>query len=185
MSQFVIEDKEIRDYLLTKLQDSWISKIWISRSSSKVAIDIHTSKPWIIIWRQWSQIDEIKKVLDKRFWKEFEINVREVKKPDLEAAIVANNVARAIEKRVAYRRAVKQAISRSIDAWALWVKIYVWWRLNWAEIARWEFYKEWNIPLHTIRSDISYFIDRANTTYWVIGVKVWIYRWEVFNKKKN
>jgi small subunit ribosomal protein S3 len=81
---------------------------------------------------------------------------------------------------VPYRRAIKQQIWRVIDAWAKWVKVYIWWRLNWAEIARWEFYKEWNIPLHTLRSDIDYATERADTTYWVLWIKVWIYKWEVF-----
>ena len=185
MWDLFLEDVVIREFINKKLPDSWISKIGISRSSSKVFIDIYTSKPWVIIWRQWSQIDIIKKTLDRKFNRNFEINVKEIKKPDLESAIVASNVARAVEKRVAYRRAIKQAISRSVEAWAIWIKIYIWWRLNWAEIARSEFYKEWNIPLHTIRSDISYAIERANTVYWVLWIKVWIYRWEVFKKSNK
>ncbi len=185
MWDLFLEDKEIRDFINNKLPDSWISKIMIFRSSSKVNIEIYTSKPWVIIWRQWSQIDEIKKTLDRKYSRNFDINVKELKTPDLESAIVASNIARAVERRIAYRRAIKQAISRSVEAWAIWIKVYIWWRLNWAEIARGEFYKEWNIPLHTIRSDVSYAIERANTVYWVLWIKVWIYRWEVFNKKSN
>lgn len=177
-----LEDKLIRDFINKKWPDSWIAKIAVLRSWSKVFVEIYTSKPWIIIWRQWSQVDEIKKLLDKKFNRNFEINIKEVKKPDLESVIVASNIARAVEKRVAYRRAIKQAISKSIESWALWIKVYIWWRLNWAEIARSEFYKEWNIPLHTIRSDVSYAIERANTVYWVLWIKVWIYRWAVFNR---
>lgn len=180
MWDLVIEDKNIRDFLYTKLKEAWIDKFEIARTSSNVVIDIFTSKPWVVIWRQWAQIDELKSLLDKKFWKKFELNVREIKKPDLSAAVSADIIARAIEKRVPYRRAIKQQIWRVIDAWAKWVKVYIWWRLNWAEIARWEFSKEWNIPLHTLRSDIDYATERANTTYWVLWIKVWIYKWEVF-----
>jgi len=183
MWDLVIEDKRIRDYLKSKLVESWVSKIEIARTSSRVILDIHTSKPWVVIWRQWAQIDELKTNLDRLFKKDFELNVREIKKPNLESAIIAEWVARAIEKRVPYRRAIKQAIARATEDWAQWVKIYIWWRLNWAEIARWEFYKEWNIPLHTLRTDISYSRERANTTYWVLGIKVWVYRWEVFDRE--
>lgn len=180
MWDLVIEDKKIRDLLYIKLKEAWISKLEIARTSSNVVVDIFTSKPWVVIWRQWAQIDELKSILDKKFSKRFELNVREIKKPDLSAAVSADIIARAIEKRVPYRRAIKQQIWRVIDAWAKWVKVYIWWRLNWAEIARWEFYKEWNIPLHTLRSDIDYATERANTTYWVLWLKVWIYKWEVF-----
>jgi len=180
MWDLVVEDKKIRDFLYIKLKEAWISKFEIARTSSNVVVDIFTSKPWVVIWRQWAQIDELKTLLDKKFLKRFDLNVREIKKPDLSAAVSADIVARAIEKRVPYRRAIKQQIWRVMDAWAKWCKIYIWWRLNWAEIARWEFYKEWNIPLHTLRSDIDYSPERANTTYWVLWIKVWIYKWEVF-----
>ena len=180
MWDLVIEDKRIRDFLTSKLNEAWIDRFEIARTSSNVVIDIFTSKPWVVIWRQWAQIDELKILLDKKFSKRFELNVREIKKPDLSAAISADIIARAIEKRVPYRRAIKQQIWRVMDAWAKWVKIFIWWRLNWVEMARSEFYKEWNIPLHTLRSDIDYAIERANTTYWVLWLKVWIYKWEVF-----
>lgn len=178
----VIEDGEIRSFLSSKLSDAWIARYIISRNNNQIIVDIYTSKPWVVIWRQWSQIDELKKALDLMFSSNFELNVKEIKKPDLEAVIVAWVIARSIENRVAYRRAIKQAISKCMEAWAKWVKVSIWWRLNWAEIARSETYKEWSIPLHTIRTDISYSTERANTTYWVIWIKVWIYRWEVFSK---
>lgn len=180
MWDLVIEDKKIRDFLSSKLKEAWIDRFEIARTSSNVVVDIFTSKPWVVIWRQWAQIDELKIVLDNKFSKKFELNVREIKKPDLSAAVCADIIARAIEKRVPYRRAIKQQIWRTIDAWAKWVKVFIWWRLNWVEMARSEFYKEWNIPLHTLRSDIDYAIERANTTYWVLWIKVWIYKWEVF-----
>ena len=180
MWDLVIEDKKIRDFLSWKLKEAWIDKIEIARTSSNVLINIFTSKPWVVIWRQWAQIDELKILLDNKFSKKFELNVREIKKPDLSASISADIIARAIEKRVPYRRAIKQQIWRIIDAWAKWAKVFIWWRLNWAEMARSEFYKEWNIPLHTLRSDIDYSLERANTTYWVLWIKVWIYKWEVF-----
>lgn len=185
LADCTLEDLAIRGFFNKKLKDSWISKILISRTNSKIYVDIYTSKPGVIIWRQWAQIDDLKKLVDKKFNKNIEINIKEIKKPETEAPIVAENIARSIEKRIAYRRAAKQAIAKSMEAWALWVKIFVAWRLNWAEIARWEYYKEWTIPLQTLRSDISYATERANTTYWVIWIKVWIYRWQVFNNAKK
>lgn len=184
IADVVHEDIKIRKFLKSKLPDSWIARIVISRTWTKIMIDIETSKPWVIIWRQGSQVEDLKKQLDMKFNRIFELNIKEIKKPDLEAEVVAENLTSAIEKRIAYRRASKQAISRTMEAWALGVKIHVWWRLNGVEIARWEFLKEGNIPLHTIRSDISYATAEAHTTYWIIWVKVWIYRWQVFNKWK-
>jgi len=182
MWDLVIEDEKIRRFLSSRLKEAWIDRFEILRTSSKVIIDIYTSKPWVVIWRQWAQIDELKVILDKKFWRDFELNVREIKKPDLSAKVSADIIARAIEKRVPYRRAIKQQIWRIIDSWAKWVKVRISWRLNWVEMARAEFYKEWNIPLHTLRSDIDYALEEAQTTYWVLWIKVWIYKWEVFKK---
>ncbi|MCD5382977.1 30S ribosomal protein S3 [Candidatus Gracilibacteria bacterium] len=180
MGDLVIEDKKIRDFLSSKLKEAGIDRFEIARTSSNVVVDIFTSKPGVVIGRQGAQIDELKIVLDNKFSKKFELNVREIKKPDLSAAVCADIIARAIEKRVPYRRAIKQQIGRTIDAGAKGVKVFIGGRLNGVEMARSEFYKEGNIPLHTFRSDIDYAIERANTTYGVLGIKVWIYKGEVF-----
>lgn len=182
MWDLVIEDKQIRDFLTKKLPESWILKFQISRSSTKVVVDINTAKPWVVIWRQWAQIDELKIALDNKFRKDFELNVKEIKRPDIESEIIAENIARSIENRIPYKRVIKQAIWRAVESWVKWVKIYIWWRLNWAEMARWEYYKEGNIPLHTLNSDISYSRNTANTTYWALWIKVWTYKWDVFKK---
>ena len=118
----------------------------------------------------------------RKNWKKISLEVREVKKPDINAKIVWFNIANQIEKRMPYKRAIKQAIAKAMEKGARWIKVKVGWRLNWAEIARKEMFKDGNIPTQTIRADIDYVSTRAETVYWTIGLKVWIYKWDIFKK---
>lgn len=184
-AKLFLQDTQIRKTIKAKILDAGIARIEIERSIKNVVISIYTSKPGVIIGRQGAAIDILRDDLEKKFNEKFEINIKEIKKPELEAVLVADMVARQIEKRVAYRRAVKMAIQKTMEAGAQGVKIYVTGRLNGVEIARSEMFSEGKIPTQTLRADISYSKERANTTYGVIGVRVWVYRGEVFNKAKN
>ncbi len=175
------EDLQIRDFIENKLKNGGIAKVQIQRTNNQVIINIHSSKPGVIIGGQGKKIDELRGHLEKKFSKQFNINVLEVKKPQMNAALVADNVSRQVEARISYRRAVKMAIDKAIEAGAIGVKIKVAGRLNGVEIARSEFFSKGKIPLHTLRADIDYSTKIARTTYGAIGVKVWIYKGDVFN----
>jgi small subunit ribosomal protein S3 len=177
-----VNDQRLREKLFKRFADCGISKIEIGSNSAKTLITIHTSKPGLIIGRQGTQIDEVKKSLEKKFGS-LEITIKEIKSPELDAHIVGENIAKQIERRVAYRRAAKQSLQKSLTAGAKGVKIRLAGRLNGVEIARSEIFKEGNIPLHTLRSKIDYAEIRANTIYGVIGIKVWIYKGEAFKKE--
>lgn len=184
-AKFFLQDAEIRKAINDKIKDSGIARIEIERSIKNVIINVYTSKPGVIIGRQGAAIDQLKAELEKKFNERFEINIKEIKKPELEAELVADTIARQIEKRVAYRRAAKMAIQKSREKGALGVKVFVGGRLNGVEIARSEMFTEGKIPTQTLRADISYAMDRASTTYGIIGVKVWIYRGEIFNSTQE
>lgn len=175
------EDLQIREFIEEKLQNGGIAKTQIQRTNNQVIINIYSSKPGVIIGGQGKKIEELKGHLEKKFRKQFNINVLEVKKPQINAALVADNVSRQVEARISYRRAVKMAIDKAIEAGAIGVKIKVAGRLNGVEIARSEFFSKGKIPLHTLRADIDYATKIARTTYGAIGVKVWIYKGDVFN----
>jgi len=177
-------DIELRKNILELLPDAGISKIEIQRSNKKLTIIINTSKPGIIIGKQGDKLDKLKKKLSQKFGEHIEINIKEIKKPDLDAKIVADHIAKQVERRVSYRRASKQAVQKSIDAGAIGVKIYVGGRLNGVDIARGEFFKQGNIPLHTFRADIDYARATAATTYGSIGIKVWIYKGNIYKHDK-
>lgn len=183
-AKFFLQDTEIRKSIHAKIADAGIARIEIERSIKNVVINIYTSKPGVIIGRQGAAIDQLKTDLEKKFNERFEINIKEIKKPDLEAELVADVIARQIEKRFAYRRAAKMAIQKAMESGAKGIKVYLGGRLNGVEIARSEMFTEGKIPTQTLRADISYALERANTTYGVIGVKVWIYRGEVFENKE-
>lgn len=178
-----LRDIEVRKAIHANLVDAGISKIEIERSEKKVTVNIYSSKPGIIIGRQGIAIEELKDKLHKEFKEVFEVNIREVKNPELSAEITADAIAKQIEKRGSYRRAAKMAITKAIEAGAKGIKIFCAGRLNGVEIARSEFFKDGNIPLHTFRADIDYAKATAFTTYGAIGIKVWIYKGEVFKKK--
>jgi small subunit ribosomal protein S3 len=168
------EDREIRDYLFSLPILTGTSEIRIKRMSGKVEVTIVTARPGPVIGKKGTEIENIKKNLKLRFKKEFWIEVLEIKRPDLDAKLVSDGIAKQIERRIPYRRVIKKAIRTSMDAGAIGIKVELSGRIGGAEIARAEKYKEGRIPLHTLRADIFYATSRAETTYGSIGVKVWI-----------
>jgi len=176
-------DLRLRSYLEKKLKHAGIAKIEIERGTAITAVSIFSAKPGVIIGRSGTAIDDLKQDLYRKFGENFEVNIREVKNPDANARIVAENVARQIEKRIAFRRAGKSAVQRAMESGAKGIKVQMSGRLAGADIARSESFKEGNVPLHTFRADIGYAMERAETTYGTIGVKVWIYGGDVFKQK--
>ncbi len=179
----LLEDSKIRKYLNARLAKASLSRIIIERTLKLVTITICTSRPGIIIGKGGQEVDKLKEELKKITDKDVQINIFEVKKPELDAVIVANNIARQVEGKIAYRRAVKMAIQATMRAGAEGIKVMVSGRLNGAEMARSEMYKEGRTPLHTFRADIDYALAEALTKVGLLGVKVWICRGEVYGKK--
>jgi len=179
------EDIKIRRYLKKKLYDAGISTIEIERAANRVKLSIHTAKPGIVIGRGGAEVEALRKQLEKLTGKKVNVNIVEVKKPELDAQLVAENVAAQLERRISFRRAMKQAVSRSMRFGAEGIKIMCAGRLGGAEMARTEWYSEGKVPLHTLRADIDYGFAEANTTYGKIGVKVWIYKGEVLPDAKG
>lgn len=185
-STYLVEDKKIRDFLKKECFAAGVSRILIERKGDeKTAVTIRTAKPGVIIGRQGAGIEEIKKKLASQFKRQFFIDIQEVKSPDNDAQLVAENIAAQLEKRISFRRAMKQSMGRTIKAGAKGIKTQVSGRLGGAEIARREHYHEGTIPLQTLRADIDYGFSEANTTYGRIGVKVWIYKGEVYPAPKK
>ena len=174
----LIEDQMIRAYLMKKPICQGTSQIRIRRMADKIEITIVTARPGLVIGKKGAEIDTLKTELYKLTGKECWVEVEEIKRPDLDAKIVADNIAKQLERRIPFRRAMKKAMQSTLDAGALGIKIQVSGRLGGAEIARTEWYKEGSTPLHTLRADIDFAYGRAETTYGSIGVKVWIYRGE-------
>ena len=172
--KFLLEDIKIREFIKEKLFLSGISKVEIERASNKARISIHTAKPGMVIGRQGSNIELLKSDLKKMTESAIEINIVEVKTPDMDATLVAENIAAQLERRIAFRRAMKQCVGRTMRMGAKGIKITCGGRLGGAEIARSESYREGSIPLHTLRADIDYGTAEAHTTYGRIGIKVWI-----------
>ena len=183
--KFLLEDIKIREFIKEKLFLSGISKVEIERASNKARISIHTAKPGMVIGRQGSNIELLKSDLKKMTESAIEINIVEVKTPDMDATLVAENIAAQLERRIAFRRAMKQCVGRTMRMGAKGIKITCGGRLGGADIARTEFYSEGTIPLQTLRADIDYGFAEADTTYGKIGVKVWIYKGEVLPTKGN
>ena len=185
-ARYLVEDKKIRDLVFAETSRAGVSRIEIEREGDdKTVVTITTGKPGIIIGRQGAEIEKLKKKLAKQFGSEFYINVQEVRNVDVEAQLVAEGIARQLEARTSFRRAMKQAIGRAIKNGAKGIKTMVSGRLGGAEIARSEQYHEGTIPLHTLRADIDYGFAEAHTAYGLIGVKVWIYKGEVLPVKKT
>ena len=184
-AEFLHEDLRIRKFIATKLADAAVSTIEIERAANRVNISIHTAKPGLVIGKGGSEVENLRKELNKLTGKRVHINIVEIKKPDLDAKLVGEGIARQLENRVAFRRAQKQAIQRAMRAGAKGIKTQVSGRLNGADIARSEGYSEGTVPLHTLRADIDYAWEEADTTYGKLGVKVWIYRGEILPTKKN
>lgn len=180
------EDLKLRKFIKQKLFQAGISNIEIERAAnSRVKVTIFTAKPGIVIGRNGSEVEALRTQLEKMTKKQVNINIQEVKKPDVDAQLVSENVAAQLVRRIAFRRAMKQAVSRSLRMGALGIKISVSGRLGGAEIARTEWYSEGKVPLHTLRADIDYGFAEADTTYGKIGVKVWIYKGEVLPEAKK
>lgn len=180
---FLLEDVKIRRYIKEKLFKAGVSGIQIERAASRIKITINTARPGIVIGRGGAEVESLRKKLENMTGKQVHANIVEIKVPELEAQLVAEAVAAQIEKRIAFRRAMKQAVSRSMRLGAKGIKLAVSGRLGGAEIARSEWYSEGKVPLHTLRADIDYGFAEANTNYGKIGVKVWIYKGEVLPAK--
>jgi small subunit ribosomal protein S3 len=178
----LVEDTKIRKYLNVRLAKASISKIIIERTLKLITITINTARPGIIIGKGGQEVDKLKEELKKITDKEVQINIFEIKRPELDAVIVANNIARQIEGRIAYRRATKMAIASTMRMGAEGIKIQISGRLNGAEMARSEMYKEGRTPLHTLRANIDYHLAEALTTYGLLGIKVWICKGEIYGK---
>ncbi|WP_243292389.1 30S ribosomal protein S3 [Bacillus sp. FJAT-47783] len=180
------EDLKIREYISKRLSDASVSKVEIERAANRVNITVHTAKPGMVIGKGGTEVEALRKSLNQLTGKRVHINILEIKKADLDATLVAENIARQLENRASFRRVQKQAIQRAMRAGAKGIKTMVSGRLGGADIARAEHYSEGTVPLHTLRADIDYGTAEADTTYGKLGIKVWIYRGEVLpTKKKN
>ncbi len=179
----IAEDAKIRNYLYARLNKASVSRIIIERTLKLVTVTITTSRPGIIIGKGGQEVDKLKEELKKLTKKEVQINIFEIKRPELDAKLVADSIARQIEGRISYRRAVKMAIAASMRMGAEGIKIMVSGRLNGAEMARSEMYKDGRTPLHTFRADIDYALTEAHTTYGRLGIKVWIMKGEVYGRR--
>ena len=181
----LVEDYEIREYLKKKLYAAGISKIEIERASDRVKVVLYTAKPGVVIGKGGAGIEQVKNELQKRTGKKLTVDVKEIKRPDKDAQLVAENIALQLENRVSFRRAVKSSMQRTMKAGALGIKASVSGRLGGADMARKEFYSDGTIPLQTLRADIDYGFAEADTTYGKVGVKVWIYKGEILPAKAD
>ncbi len=168
------EDIDIREKITSRLKDAGVSDVYIERYANRIRITIKTARPGLVIGRKGEDIDKLRELISKQTGKEIYVEIAEIKKPDIDAQLVAENVAMQLERRVSHRRAMKRALQMAMDNGALGIKILVAGRLNGAEIARSENYKEGKIPLHTLRANIDYGTTEANTVAGIIGIKVWI-----------
>ncbi len=181
-SDYILEDFKIRKFLKKKIYHAGISKIEIERSAKRIRLRIFTARPGIVIGKKGSEIEKLKKEIEKQVSREVMIDIQEVRKPELDAQLVAENVALQIERRVAFRRAMKRGVSSAMRFGAKGVKIICSGRLGGAEMARREWYHEGRVPLHTLRADIDYGFIEAKTTYGIIGVKVFVFNGEILKK---
>ncbi len=179
----LLVDNKIRAILKKEFKDIPTGDIVISRNDKEVLVTVYTAKASLVLGKEGENVSTLEANLSKKTSAKVKLSVKEVKNPDLNAKIVWFQISNQIEKRMPYKRAIKQAISKAIEKWAKWVKVKVWGRLNWAEIARKETFKEWNIPTQTVRADIDYTTARAETVYGTIWIKVWIYKWDIFKRK--
>ncbi len=180
---YLLEDYKVRKYIKEKLYASGVSRIELERAANRLRVNIHTAKPGIVIGRGGAEVEVLRKELENMTGKKVNINITEIKKPELDAQLVAESVAASLEKRIAFRRAMKQTVTRTMRMGGEGIKIMCSGRLAGAEIARTEWYAEGKVPLHTLRADIDYGFAEANTTYGKIGVKVWIYKGEILPGK--
>jgi small subunit ribosomal protein S3 len=179
------EDIRIRQFIKRRLYHAGISKVEIERAANKAKVNVHTARPGIVIGKKGAEIEKLKSELNKLTQRDCFINIHEVRRPDIDAQLVAENVGLQLERRVAFRRAMKEAVARAMRMGALGIRIQSSGRLGGAEIARREWYREGRVPLHTLRAEIGYGLAQAYTTYGVIGVKVWIFRGEVITRQEE
>jgi len=182
-SDKIVENHKIRKYIQARIPKGGISRVVIERTLKRITLTIHTARPGVVIGKGGSEVDKIKEELKKLTGKDLQINIFEIKRPELDAKLVGESIAQQLQARISYRRAMKQAIASAIRVGAQGIKVKVSGRLGGAEMARSEQYKEGRIPLHTLRADIDYAISEANTVYGKIGIKVWIFKGEVFGKR--
>jgi len=182
--EFLHEDYQIRQFLKKKFFAAGVSRVEIERAASRVKVSIHTAKPGIVIGRGGVEVENLRKQLEKMTNKQVNVNIIEIKKPELDAQLVAENVAAQLERRTSFRRAMKQSVTRTMRLGAEGIRIACAGRLGGAEIARTEWYAEGKVPLHTLRADVDYGFAEANTTYGKIGIKTWIYRGEILPQSK-
>ena len=183
--EYIYMDHKVREFIKRKLKDASVSRIGIERPAKKANITIHTARPGIVIGKKGEDIEKLRAEVAqmiKMHINDVRINIAEVRKPELDAQLVAEGIAQQLERRVMFRRAMKRAVTNTMRVGAEGIKVKVGGRLNGAEIARSEWYREGRVPLHTLRADIDYGLAEAHTTYGVIGVKVWIFKGEVFDK---
>jgi len=182
-SEKLVEDQKIRKYVDARIQKGGISKVVIERTLKRITLTIHTARPGVVIGKGGNEVDKIKEELKKITKKDVQINIFEIKRPELDAKLVGESIAQQLEARISYRRAMKQAIASAMRVGAEGIKVKVSGRLAGADMARTEQYKEGRIPLHTLRADIDYAISEAQTVYGKIGIKVWIFKGEVYGKR--
>ncbi len=182
-SEKLVEDQKIRKYVLARIPKGGISKIIIERTLKRITLTIHTARPGVVIGKGGAEVDKVKEELKKITGKDVQINIFEIKRPELDAKLVGESIAQQLKARISYRRAMKQAIASAMRVGAQGIKIKASGRLGGAEMARTEQYKDGRIPLHTLRADIDYAISESETIYGKIGIKVWIFKGEVYGKR--
>jgi small subunit ribosomal protein S3 len=181
---YLNQDLKVREFLKKKLAHASVSRIQVNRPANNALITVHTARPGVVIGKKGEDIDKLRTEISKMMGIPVQLNVEEIRKPELDAYLVAESIAQQLEKRIMYRRAMKRAVTNSMRLGAEGIKVNVAGRLNGAEIARSEWYREGRVPLHTLRADIDYGTAEANTTYGIIGIKVWIFKGEVFDVAK-
>ena len=184
-ADFLNLDLQTRDFIKDKLKHASVSRINIERPANNAAITNHTARPGIVIGKKGEDIERLRAEVSRKMGMPVHINIEEVRKPEIEAQLVAESVAQQLERRIMFRRAMKRAVGNAIRLGAQGIKIMVAGRLNGAEIARTEWYREGRVPLHTLRADIDYGVTEANTTYGVIGVKVWVFKGEILDRDEQ
>jgi small subunit ribosomal protein S3 len=179
----LVEDNKIRKYIDARIPKGSISRVVIERTLKRITLTIHTARPGVVIGKAGSEVDKLREELKKLTSKDIQINIFEIKRPELDAKLIGETIAQQLKARISYRRAMKQAIQSAVRVGAQGIKIKLGGRLGGAEMARTEMYKEGRIPLHTLRADIDYAVSEALTVYGIIGIKVWVFRGEVYGKK--
>lgn len=184
-AKFFIDDIKIRTFIETTFSRSWISKIVVRRTATEWEVIVFTSKIGVVMWKDWSKILEVQEKLNKKFWTDLKIIVKDIKTPELSAKIMWEFLATQLEARMPYRKIAKNVLSKVMEKWAIGIKIQFWWRLWGNDMGQIAKFIDWRVSLQTIRSDIDYHYTTALTKYWIVGVKVWISKWDIFVKAKS